>query len=100
MNTNWMKARQTKYGAYVAVYILVILGVLGAANWLAQRYSKSFDTTQNKRFSLADQTTKVVGGLKTDVKILYFDRTSNFGSAKDLLDRYDALSPKLSVDYI
>ena len=38
--------------------------------------------------------------LKQDVSITYFDKTENFPRAKDLLDRYDALSTKLRVDYV
>jgi ABC-type uncharacterized transport system involved in gliding motility auxiliary subunit len=95
-----MKTRQTKYTAYVSVFILVVLAILGAVNWLAQRYNKSFDSTSNKRYSLSDQTEKVVKGLKNDLKITYFDRTSSFGQARDLLDRYNNLSTKLDVEYI
>ena len=69
-----MQARQTKYAAYATVYILVILAVLVVANFLANRYNKSYDATANKRFTLSDQTKKVVGDLKQDVTISYFDR--------------------------
>ena len=100
MKPHWLKAKQTKFTAYVALYILIVVAVLGILNFLAQRHNKSFDTTSNKRFSLSDQTHKVVGNLKQDVKISYFDRTSSFQNARDLLDRYDNLSAKLSVDYI
>ncbi|MBL8212312.1 MAG: GldG family protein [Bryobacterales bacterium] len=99
---SWMQTRQTKYSAYVTVYVLVVLAILGAVNWLAQRHNKSFDATQNKRFSLADQTTKVVRDLKDDVKIMHFDSpgSRSFQSAKDLLERYDVLSTKLTVEYV
>ncbi len=100
MNTAWMKTKQTKYSVYVTVYILIVIGVLGMANFLAQRYNKSFDSTTNKRFSLSDQTEKVVKNLKQDVKIKYFDKTAQFQPARDLLDRYQNLSTKLTVDYI
>lgn len=100
MNTAWLKTRQTKYTAYAGVYVLVIVAVLGAINFLANRYDKSYDTTANKQFSLADQTIKIVKGLKNDVKITYFDEQTRFPQAKDLLDRYSALSPKLHVEYI
>ncbi len=56
-----MQARQTKYAAYATVYILVIIAVLVVANFLANRYNKSYDATANKRFTLSDQTKKVVG---------------------------------------
>ncbi|MDX1980188.1 MAG: DUF4350 domain-containing protein [Bryobacteraceae bacterium] len=95
-----MQARQTKFAAFSTVYILVVLAVLGVANWLANRHNKAYDSTSNKKFSLADQTEKIVKDLKNDAKILYFDRSADFNRAKDLLDRYDVLSSKLSVDYV
>jgi ABC-type uncharacterized transport system involved in gliding motility auxiliary subunit len=100
MKFGWLKARQTKYTAYVTAYILVVLAILTAANWLANRHNKTWDSTANKRFSLSDQTIKVVRGLKKDAKIIYFDKTSEFTRARDLLDRYDNLSPRLVVEYI
>lgn len=100
MKLNWLKARQTKFGAYVAVYVIVIVAVLSAANFLADRYNKSYDSTKNKRYSLSDQTDKVVKGLKQDVTITYYDKGTEFNRARDLLDRYDKLSPKLKIDYI
>ncbi|MCW5980292.1 MAG: GldG family protein [Bryobacteraceae bacterium] len=100
MNLNWLKARQTKYTAYVALYIAIILAVVSVANFLAQRYNKSYDSTSNKRFSLSDQTEKIVKGLQRDVKITYFNQTGRFAEARDLLDRYDNLSTKLTVEFI
>jgi ABC-type uncharacterized transport system involved in gliding motility auxiliary subunit len=100
MKFDWLKARQTKYTAYATAYIMVVVAVLSAANWLANRHNKSFDATANKRYSLSDQTEKVVKGLKQDVVITYFDRTSNFDQARDLLERYGNLSTKLSINYV
>jgi len=100
MKFDWLRARQTKYSAYVTAYILVILAILSAANWLANRHNKSYDSTANKRFSLSDQTIKVVKNLKQPARITYYDRTSQFASARDLLDRYDNLSPQLTVEYV
>jgi ABC-type uncharacterized transport system involved in gliding motility auxiliary subunit len=100
MAREWMKSRQTKYGAYAVVYTLVIVAVLAAINFLANRYTKSYDSTSNKQFSLADQTKNVVGKLNRDVTIYYFDQTTRFPQARDLLDRYSNLSPKLHVTFI
>ena len=97
---NWLKARQTKYTAYMAVYIIVILAVLAAVNFLANRYSKAYDSTKNKQYSLSDQTIKIVKELKTPVKLVYFGNTSEFGGARDTLDRYASLSSKISVQYV
>ena len=100
MQADWMKTRQTKYTAYVTIYILVIVAALGVANWLAQRHNKSIDSTSNKRFSLSDQTEKIVKGLKQDATITLYDQTGSFTTARDLLDRYDNLSTKLHVVYV
>ncbi len=100
MAQNWMKSRQTKFGAYAFVYTVVIIAVLAAINFLANRYTKSYDSTANKQFSLADQTKKVVGNLSKDVTIYYFDDQTRFPQARDLLDRYSALSPKLHVTFV
>ena len=98
-----LQAKQTKFTAYAVTYTAVVLGALGLLNFLANRHNKSLDLTANKRFTLSDQTLKVVNGLKEDVKITYFDRTSAFSAPvgpKDMLDRYDNLSTKISVEYI
>src|SRR5215471_7505194 len=100
MQSDWMKTRQTKYTAYVTVYLLVIIAILGAANFLANRHNKSIDSTANKKFSLSDQTIKVVKELKQDVTITDYDKTSAFTTARDLLDRYDNLSSKLHIVYL
>jgi len=100
MNLDWLKAKQTKFTAYVTIYVAVVLAVLGIANFLANRHNNSFDATANKKYSLSDQTHKIIGNLKSDVKITYFDQTGRFQTARDLLDRYDNLSPKLKVDYV
>jgi len=98
--TSWIKTRQTKYSAFAVTYILIVLAVLATINFLANRYNKSFDSTSNKRYSLSEQTLKLASNLKQDVQVSYFDETTAFPRAKDLLDRYANLSPKLKVNYI
>jgi gliding motility-associatede transport system auxiliary component len=100
VNTEWLKARQTKYAAYATTYIIIILAVLVVANFLANRYNKTFDATSNKRYSLSDQTKKIAQGLKQDITIQYFDKPSGMQAGKDLLDRFALLSPKIHVEYI
>jgi ABC-type uncharacterized transport system involved in gliding motility auxiliary subunit len=100
MAANWVKSRQTKYAGYAGVYIVVIVAVLAAVNFLANRYDKSYDSTHNKQFSLSDQTIKIGRNLNTDVQLLYFGDSGGFQGAHDLLDRYSSLSPKIHVQYI
>ena len=100
MNSWLLNARQTKYAAYAALYVIVMLAIVSVANVLANRYNKSYDSTANKRYSLSDQTAKIVKGLKQTAAISYYDRQSGFQQAKDLLDRYSTLSPRIRVEYV
>jgi ABC-type uncharacterized transport system involved in gliding motility auxiliary subunit len=100
MASQWLKARQTKYAAYATVYIIVVLAVVVIANVLANRYNRSYDATSNKRYSLSDETRKLVDGLKQDVTITYFNQSTHFSQGRDLLNEYSALSSKVKVKYV
>lgn len=100
MASQWLKARQTKYAAYATSYILIVLAAIVVANVLADRYNKSYDTTSNKRYSLSEQTAKIVKGLKQDATITYYNQSTRFHDGKDLLDEYANLSPKVRIDYV
>ncbi|HWC18146.1 MAG TPA: Gldg family protein, partial [Terriglobales bacterium] len=100
MNASLLKARQTKYAAYATIYILVVMAIVTVGNVLADRYNKTYDGTANKRYSLSEQTSKIVKGLKQDAVVTYFNQSTRFRSAKDLLDEYVNLSPKVKVRYI
>jgi ABC-type uncharacterized transport system involved in gliding motility auxiliary subunit len=100
MAGQWIKARQTKYAAYAATYILIVIAAVVVANVLADRYNKSYDSTSNKRYSLSEQTAKIVKGLKQNAVITYFNQSARFRDGKDLLDQYANLSPKVQVKYV
>jgi ABC-type uncharacterized transport system involved in gliding motility auxiliary subunit len=100
VNTQLLKARQTKYAAYATIYILVVITAIAIVNVLANRYNKSYDATANKRYSLSEQTAKIVKGLKPEATITYFDQSAQFQHAKDLLAQYADLSSKVHVDYV
>ena len=93
-------AREAKYGATAAVYVIVIIAVLVMINWLANRYNKTYDATANKRYTLSEQTDKIIKDLKGNATITYIDQTAKFDQAKALLDRYANLSPKIHIKYV
>jgi ABC-type uncharacterized transport system involved in gliding motility auxiliary subunit len=100
MKTPFLHARQTKYAAFAVIYILIVVAILVVANVLADRHNKSYDSTSNKRYSLSEQTAKIVKGLKQPATITYYDQSSHFDRAKDELDQYANLSPKVQVRYV
>src|SRR5712691_1235823 len=58
--------RQLRYGGNALVFTLGVLAILVALNWIASRSSKRWDLTKNQRYSLSDQTKKILGSLKED----------------------------------
>lgn len=98
--TRGIGRRQLKYGTNTFVLVLAVLGLLGGLNWLASRHSKRFDLTKDQRYSLSDQTRKVLAGLSEEVRITYFQRERDLGQGPDRLDEYRALSSKLQVSFV
>ncbi len=97
---NTVAAQQARFGATAGLYTLVVIGILVAVNYLGVRFNKPIDLTSNKRFTLSEETQKIVGNLKQDATITYFDTSTNFDQAKGILDRYKNLSTKIHVDYV
>jgi ABC-type uncharacterized transport system involved in gliding motility auxiliary subunit len=87
-------------GANVAVYTLVVIAILGLANWFVNRHDRSWDLTPNKKYSLAPQTLKLLKDLNQDVTIYVFDRERSFGQRRDLLNMFTAASHRLNVRYV
>src|SRR5258708_37927663 len=100
MNMQWMQTRRTRYTTYVTVYILVVLAVIVPATYLDTHYYKTVDLTSNQRYSLSEQTAKIVKGLKQDATITYIDQGTGFRRAKDVLGQYQSLSGKVHVEYV
>ena len=92
--------RQMKYGANTTVLVLVVVAILGAVNYLANRHTKRWDLTKNQRYSLSDQTKKVLGNLKEDVKITYFQRSAESAAGQDRMKEYQTASPRVKVEFV
>ncbi len=93
--------RQARYGTNAAVMVVVVLAILVGLNYLASRRSIRKDFTKGQRYSLSEQTKQVVSSLQEDVRVLYFQRASDMprrGAGE--LEQYEALSPRVKVEYI
>ncbi len=91
--------RQARYGSLTAVSVLVVIGILGAINYLSDRHNKRWDLTAAKQFSLSDQSRRVLQSLKAPVKFLVFDRENEFERFRDRLREYEYTSKQVSVEY-
>ena len=80
-----------------AVLGLVFLGLLA---FLSTRYSTRFDWTEEHVNTLSDQSLKVVAGLGEPVELIAFFSEQDSSVVRDLLERYDLASEKLTVRFI
>ncbi len=92
--------RRVLEGANVAVYTLVVIAILGLANWYVSGHDHSWDLTPNKKYSLAPQTVKMLKNLSQDVTIYVFDRERSFGQQRDLLNMFSSTSRRVNVRYV
>ena len=96
----FFQSRQLRAGGYSAVYVLVFVAILTAVNWLGMQYNESYDATRQKLYSLSDQTHKILDNLDRDVTMVYFDRTTQFEVAENMLRRYENASSRVRVEYV
>jgi ABC-type uncharacterized transport system involved in gliding motility auxiliary subunit len=92
--------RRVLEGANFAIYTLVVIAILGLANWFVSRHDKTWDLTPNKKYSLAPQTVKLLKNLNQDVTIYVFDRERSFGERRDLLNMFSSVSRRVNVRYV
>src|SRR5450755_2246818 len=93
-------SRQARFGATAGLYTVLVIAILAAVNYLGVRFNKPLDLTSNKRFTLSQETQRIIRNLKQDAKITYFDSPRSFDQARGILDRYRNLSSKIHVEYV
>ncbi len=92
--------RNARYGTLAAASVAVVLAILVAINYIAERRHKRWDLTESKQFSLSDQTRKILDGLQKPVQIKVFTRSEDFERFRDRLDQYEYASKQVKIEYI
>lgn len=94
------QTKKFKYGGYAAASTAVVLAILLIVNLLVGQLNWKIDLTKNKLYSLSDQTTKVLAGLKQDITIYVFDEAGKEDPMlKEIVDKYPATSNKIKLEY-
>lgn len=89
---------QPRQKFFLSTFLSVILGIALAtfALLISKANSKPIDLTENRRFTLADQSQQAVNNLKEPVKVWAFIDELNKNSKKEaenLLERYQKVNP-------
>jgi len=91
--------RVGKYGTSALLTAVLGVVVLGLLAFLSTRYTLRFDWTEQKVHTLSDQTRTVLEQLDTDVRITAFFNPLDAPPYRDLLDRYDYSSDRVSLTF-
>lgn len=96
-----MSARTLRAGTS-AIAIVLAAAILVGVNYLAARHWARGDWTSTRIYSLSEQTRKILAGLKEPVRVTVFMTSSArlYQPVRELLSRYQAVSPKIEVEYL
>ena len=96
---NW---RTLKYGSHASLFTVIVLAVVCILYSLALRHNQRFDVTQAKRFTLAEQSIKLVQGLPYPIKVIGFYSLAERDreAFTDLIKQYAQHTDKLSYEVI
>ena len=86
----------TAFGSIAFVGILVLVALMG------KYYSVRLDLTESKRYSISDQSQKIVKALKDDINIkgFYQETDPNSMKTRDLLKTYQYYSNKINYESV
>ena len=101
----WRQAfnlRTLKYGSHASLFTVIVLAVVVLLYSLAMQHNRRFDVTQAKRFTLADQSVKLVQGLQQPLKVIGFYSLAEREreAFTDLLKQYTQHTDKLSYELV
>ncbi|HXU10947.1 MAG TPA: GldG family protein [Candidatus Binatia bacterium] len=98
-----LRGRRARAASASVGYTLTVLAVVVLVNFLAARHTFfRKDLTENRDFSLSEQTEKILEGLPREVSLTSFSREGDPGRQKlqDLLEEYTHRSRRLTVRYV
>lgn len=94
--------RTLKYGSHASLFTVIVLAVVVILYSLAMQHNRRFDVTQAKRFTLADQSVKLVQGLASPLKVIGFYSLAEREreTFADLLKQYAQHTDKISYEIV
>ena len=96
-----METKKIKTRMELAVYSLIVLGLIVVANYLGTRWFKRLDLTEGKEFTISQATKKTMKGLDDIINIKVFcsknlpqQLQKNVTDIRDMLAEYKAYAGK------
>lgn len=86
----------------LALYSIVVFGLIALLNYLSARHYTRFDVTPQKQYSLSSQTVKILENLEDEIKTIAFmtGGQSLRNRPKRLLEQYEYRSGKFRWEFV
>lgn len=96
-----LSSRSARHGANIAVYALLFTAVIFIIQALFTVNSKQIDLSKSGKYTLSEQTLKIVKNLKADVEIYYFfGKQFKDVAMEDTLKLYEKSSSKVKFQSV
>lgn len=93
--------RATRYGINAFIYSLLFIGIIAFIQAIFSIHTFQLDLTKNKKYSLSDQTKKVLQNLKNNIDIYYFYSVQSRNiQIEDTLRQYEKANPKIKFQAV
>lgn len=96
----FVRSRYFEKVLYHGINVVLILSILGVANYLGNKNFKEFDLTKEKRNSLTEQSRKVTEMIESPLKMTVFAKREEWGPMLSLLKLYEAANLKIELEAI
>lgn len=95
------KDKKFKYGGYATLMTAFVLAILIVVNLVVGQIPYKLDLTENRMFSLSDQTDTILKNLDQEVQIIGLYKTGQENPMFDeILQRYRRGSKNISITYV
>lgn len=95
------KDKKFKYGGYATLLTAFVLAILVVVNLVVGQIPYKIDLTENRMFSLSDQTEKLLENLDQEIRIIGLYKAGQENPTFDeILQRYRRINKNISITYI
>jgi len=97
---SFLKSKGFQYGTNSILMVVIFLAILIFLQMIVTNKKVQFDLTENKSFSLSEQTVKILDGLTQDIDVVAFVEKGRESQVKDILEQYRVKSPKFKYELV
>jgi ABC-type uncharacterized transport system involved in gliding motility auxiliary subunit len=94
--------RRLAFGSTLGAAALLAVALAGLLNHLGARHYQRSDWTRSRIYSLSERTQNILSSLEQDIEVAVFmdPQARLYEPVKEILARYEAASPRISVRHV